>query len=304
MINMDLKDSIVYNTIDKEYDDFIDTYKNFIINKDISDLLYLIELNNSPMVKKCIEHIKNNKMLLVYNEDFLNSSIRFILKEDKVIINCTKFAKLKKQSGDGRKFVINSDHLYSLLIEGLATLYHDKVLSYNRDYLNDAASLYMEIIPRVFTKGGNFFANTDKVKKFHFLMLFFLFSKNKTIVANPEGYVARLTEIREDEIKYLKTLYDFDKVKNMDFEEFLNEVLKNEFKFMSEMNLNMVIYNASLVFGAENMSIIDNLTILAQVMCDCIIGNRPTLNASNSIFKNLVKSSMYNNILSVIADRT
>ena len=90
----------------------------------------------------------------------------------------------------------------------------------------------------------------------------------------------------------------------MDFEEFLNEILKNEFKFIQEMNLNMIIYNATLVFGAENISIIDNLTIMAQIMTDCIIGNRPTLNATNSIFKNLVKSTMYNNILSVLADRT
>ena len=300
---MDLKESIVYKTIDKEYNDFLDTYKSNIINKDINDLLYLLELNNSPMIKICIDHVKRNKLILVYNEDFLNSSIRFITKNDSVIINCTKFAKIKKQSADKKKYVINSDHLYALLIEGLATLYHDNVLSYNRDYLNDAASLYMEVIPRIFTKGGNFFSNTDKVKKFHFLMLFFLFSHNKTIVSNPEGYSTRITEIREDDVKYLKTLYDFEKIKNMDFEEFLNEVLKNEFKFIQEMNLNMIIYNATLVFGAENISILDNLSILSQIMCDCIIGNRPTLNASNSIYKNLVKSTMYNNILSVLADR-
>lgn len=301
---MDLKDSIIYKSIDKEYKDFIDTYKNNIINKDIGDLLYLLELNNSPMVKKCIDHIKNNKLILVYDENFLNSSIRFILHGDKVLINCTKFAKLKKQSGDKRKFVINSDHLYSLIIEGLTTLYHDKILVYNRDYLNDAANLYMEIIPRIFTKGGNFFSNTDKVKKFHFLMLLFLFSRNKTVVSNPEGYVTRITEIREEDVKYLKTLYDFEKIKDMNFEEFLNEVLKNEFKFIQEMNLNMIIYNSTLVFGAENISIIDNLTIMSQIMTDCIIGNRPSLNATNSIFKNLVKSTMYNNILSVLADRT
>lgn len=300
---MDLKNSIVYKTIEEEYKDFIDTYKDNIINKDINDLLYLLELNNSPMIKQCINHVKNNRLILVYNENFLNSSIRFINHKDNVLINCTKYAKLKKHSGDRRKFVINSDHLYSLLIEGLATLYHDKILAYNRDYLNDAANLYMEIIPRLFTKGGNFFSNTDKVKKFHFLMLYFLFTHNTTIVANPEGYVSRLTEIRQDDVKVLKTLYDFEKIKKMDFEEYLNEVLKNEFKFMQEMNLNMIIYNATLVFGAENISIVDNLSIMCQIMTDCIIGNRPTLNATNSIFKNLVKSTMYNNILSVIADR-
>lgn len=297
---MDIKTSIVKDTISKDIDLFL-SKKNNVINKNIGDLLYLLELNNSPMTKILIDSVKKNKLILIYDEELVNSSIRYFPNGSSVLINVSKFAKLKKLPGGEVKFVLSQDQLYALLIGGYVTLNHD-TLVYNRDYLNDVAMLYLELIPKIFTKGGDFFVTEEKISKFHFLMLFFYFSVNKTVVRNPEGYASRISEIRQEDLNFLKASYPLDKVQNMNFEQFHTTIIQEEFKFAKELNLQMLIYNATLIYGADNISLIDNMSVIGTIMVDCIIGNRPTLNASNSVFKNLVKSSMYNNILSVLGE--
>ena len=297
---MTIKESIVSNMINKDKELFL-SKKDKVINNNIGDLLYLLELNNSPLTKTLIKAVKGNKLVLIYDEELVNSAIRFYPEGSKVFINVSKFAKIKRESGGGVKFVVSQDQLYSLLIGGYVVLNHN-TLVYNRDYLNDVANLYIELIPKIFTKGGNFFASEEKISKFHFLMLFFYYSVNKTVVANPEGYARRLSEIRDEDLNYLKTVFDLEKIKNMNFDQFLTNVLKKEFKFAEELNLSMLLYNATLIYGADNISLIDNMSTIGTIIVDCIIGNRPTLNASNSVFKNLVKSSMYNNILSILGE--
>nr|DAX78949.1 MAG TPA: hypothetical protein [Caudoviricetes sp.] len=296
------KDSIVKNYIKDDINAFTDIMKANIINGHIADLLHLMELNDAPLTKRCLDAVKSKKLLLVYSEDLKNTSIRYYTDKNVVYINASKYGKQKRESAGIMKYVIPQDQLYSLLLGGYLLLEHD-TLAYNRDYLTDVANLYMELLPKIFTKGGNFFSDTDKVSKFHFILLFNLFSKNKTIISNPRGFCTRITEIKEEDVNYIHTLYNLEKIENYNFEELLTNVIQKEFKFTEKLNMSTLIYNATLVYGAENLTLIDRIEALGLIMIDCVIGNRPALNVTNSVYKNLVKSSMYNNILIVLGNK-
>lgn len=296
------KNSIVESYIKDDLKAFTDIMKANVINGDIADLLHLMELNDAPLTRRCLDAIKSKKLLLVYSEDLKNTSIRYYPDKDKVYINASKYGKQKRETAGVMKYVIPQDQLYSLLLGGYLLLEHDK-LTYNRDYLTDVSNLYLELIPKIFTKGGNFFSDTDKVSKFHFILLYNLFSNNKTIISNPRGFCTRITEIKEEDVNYIDTLYHLDKIANYNFEELLTNVIQKEFKFTEKLNMSTLIYNATLVYGAENLTLLDRIEAVGLIMIDCVIGNRPSLNVTNSVYKNLVKSSMYNNILIVLGNK-
>lgn len=297
-----MSNNILKTHLKEDLEKFESLMKTHVINDDIKDLLHLLELNNAPLSAKCLEHVKKNKLQLVYSDDLLNTSVRFHKVGEKVYINVSKFTKVKKESGNRMRYVIPMDQLYSLLLCGISVLYED-ILNYNREYLRDVCDIYMEIVPKIFTKGGNFFADTDKVARFHFLLIYFLFSHNKTVISNVEAFAKNQSEIKEDDVKMLAVTHDLEKIPSMDFDTFLEKVLKEEFKFLKDFNPAMVIYNASLIFGAENVTLLDTIHVTGTVIMDCVTGNRPSLNVGYSIFKNLVKSNMYNNMISILAQK-
>ena len=84
------------------------------------------------------------------------------------------------------------------------------------------------------------------------------------------------------------------------FEDLLENVLKEEFLFLTKFNISSILFNLSLLYGSANTYMIDTISTLGTIAVDYIQGNRPQLNVKYGALKGIIKSNYYNNIISII----
>ena len=163
--------------------------------------------------------------------------------------------------------------------------------------------IYLEVIPKVFVKGGQgYFDSVSAISKLHFLLAYFLLSKNNTTIRFIEEYAVKKSKIRSEDLDVLKEKYDLENLAREDytFNELLENILKEEFSFLNKFNTGAILYNMSLLYGASNTYMIDTMSTLATIAVDYIQGNRPQLNVKYGALKGIIKSNIYNNIISVL----
>ena len=197
---------------------------------------------------------------------------------------------------------MDSKELYSLLMGALVVYYND-ILVKNRDYVNDCITLYINMLPSIFVKGGKgHFASQYDAYKFHFLVIIYLLSNNKTAVTQIRDYAIKTSKVSREIADVLDEKYDLDNFDNYYFGDFLDNVLKQEFPFMTKFTLDSVLYNAALMYGPANVYFIDVISVMGTIIIDYTQGNKPHLNLKYAALKDLVKSNMYNNIHSTLGD--
>ena len=84
---------------------------------------------------------------------------------------------------------------------------------------------------------------------------------------------------------------------------FFEIILQKEFPFITKMNPTMIVHTLSIMYGASNTFLLDNIETIGALMTDNVIGNRLTLNAPYGALSGLFKSKMYNNIISILKDK-
>lgn len=271
------------------------------INKDIDNLLLLLESNRLPIVKELTKMVKNKTFRLIFDERLAHATVRWVKQGSTVFINVTPKAKLKK--GMDNEYIISTSNLYSFLI-GAAVVYFTDKLNYNREYLNDVANCYIELMAKVFMKGGKgYFKSNTEAATFHYIMLYYLFKNNKTVVSNIAGYAKKIAELPEDEFNILNKKYDLDKICDAGFDSVFNGVLVNEFSFMKKLNPTMLLHTMAVMYGPYNTYLLDNIETIGCLMVDNVMGNRLSLNAEHGAFQGVFKSHMYNNIIEVIKSK-
>ena len=272
-----------------------------VINTFIEKTLVLLELNRLPNIKLALDLVNTDKIRLVYDESIKFANARYVMEKNILYVNATPFCKRKDSIGEV-EYIMDSKELYSLLMGALVVYYND-ILVKNRDYVNDCITLYINMLPSIFVKGGKgHFASQYDAYKFHFLVIIYLLSNNKTAVTQIRDYAIKTSKVSREIADVLDEKYDLDNFDNYYFGDFLDNVLKQEFPFMTKFTLDSVLYNAALMYGPANVYFIDVISVMGTIIIDYTQGNKPHLNLKYAALKDLVKSNMYNNIHSTLGD--
>lgn len=296
----DLENSLVAIRNDKDINLLLESTNN--INNYMDSIIAILVMKHLPLMNDIDKVIKDDKIVLIYEDALKTAKVRFVRENNVAYINVTPFVKKKELAGGKIEYTATTNELYSLLMGAYVTLNHDKLVN-DREYISDMISIYLETIPKVFVKGGQgYFDSVSSVTKLHFLLTYFLLSKNKTTIRFPEEFAAKVSKIRPEDLDVLKEKYNLDNMTDDDvtFNELLENILKEEFSFLKKFNTGAVLYNMSLLYGASNTYMIDTMSTLATIAVDYIQGNRPQLNVKYGALKGIIKSNIYNNIISVL----
>lgn len=272
-----------------------------VINTFMEKSLVLLELNRLPNIKLALNLVEKDKIRLIYEESIKFANARYVMEKNILYVNATPFCKRKDGIGEV-EYIMDSKELYSLLMGALVVYYND-ILVKNRDYVNDCITLYINMLPSIFVKGGKgHFASQYDAYKFHFLAIVYLLSNNKTVVTQIKDYAIKISKVSREIADVLDEKYNLDNFKNYYFGDFLNDVLKEEFPFIDKFTLDSVLYNAALIYGPANVYFVDVISVMGTIIVDYTQGNKPHLNLKYAALKDLVKSNMYNNINSILSD--
>ena len=296
----DLENSIVAKRNDKDIMILLDSTNN--INEYLESNIAILIMKHLPLMSNIDASIKGNKIILIYEEELMNTKARYAKNNNVVFVNVTPFTKRKELSGGKLEYNINTNELYSLIIGAYVTLKHDELVK-DREYISDMLDIYLETMPKIFVRGGQgHFETLSAVSKLHFLLSYFLLSKNNTIINFKEEYSAKKAKIRPEDLDTLKEKYDLEEMSNEDytFEDLLEKVLKEEFLFLNKFNIGSILHNIILLYGSANSFMIDTISTLGTIAVDYIQGNRPQLNVKYGALKGIIKSNYYNNIISII----
>lgn len=295
-----LENSLIAKRNDKDINLLLESTNN--INNYMESLIAILVMKHLPLINNIDEAIKDEKIILIYEDDLKNAKVRFVEEKGVVYINVTPFTKKKELTGGKLEYNASTNELYSLLIGAYVTLNHN-TLTNDREYVSDMVDIYLEVIPKVFVKGGQgYFDSVSAISKLHFLLAYFLLSKNNTTIRFIEEYAVKKSKIRSEDLDVLKEKYDLENLAREDytFNELLENILKEEFSFLNKFNTGAILYNMSLLYGASNTYMIDTMSTLATIAVDYIQGNRPQLNVKYGALKGIIKSNIYNNIISVL----
>ena len=295
-----LENSLIAKRNDKDINLLLESTNN--INNYMDSLIAILVMKHLPLINNIDEAIKDEKIILIYEDELKNAKVRFVEEKGIVYINVTPFAKKKELTGGKLEYNASTNELYSLLIGAYVTLNHN-TLTNDREYVSDMVDIYLEVIPKVFVKGGQgYFDSVSAISKLHFLLAYFLLSKNNTTIRFIEEYAVKKSKIRSEDLDVLKEKYDLENLAREDytFNELLENILKEEFSFLNKFNTGAILYNMSLLYGASNTYMIDTMSTLATIAVDYIQGNRAQLNVKYGALKGIIKSNIYNNIISVL----
>lgn len=267
------------------------------INKNLEDVLYLLKLNKFPIIDKLLRLVEEKKIRLINNPELAHTTVRWVATDKgEVLVNVTPFVKQKR--GLEESYNIPSNELYSLIIGG-AVFYYSKELCKDRQFIKDCTEVYLELIAKIFMRSGQgYFKGGNETGMFHYIMLKYFLSKNKTGIYDVDSYAERQSNIDPTDYNVLKDKYSEEDY--IDFETLLTNILQNEFPFMKKMNSYALLYTTTQMFGESNAYMIDNIETIGALMTDHVIGNRASLYGRYSSLKGVFKSPMYNNILNVI----
>lgn len=266
------------------------------INDGIADVLHLLRLNKLPIIDKLAKLVESKKIKLIVDERLKHANVRWVYDNGVVLVNVTPSAKQKR--GLEASWSIPSNELYSYILGGAVFLYSEK-LNRDRTYLKDISMIYMEIMGKIFNKAtSGYFKGNNELSMFHYIMLRHLFANNKTAIMNPESFCANLANIDSTDLSVLKKKYDDKEYTNL--EDVIDNILKEEFSFMEKLNPTGLIHTMSIMVGATNGYMLENIDTIGALMCDNVMGNRLSLYAKHPSLKGLFKSTMYNNVIEVL----
>ena len=274
-----------------------------IINGNVVDVIPLLEVSRLPLSKNILNLYKKNTLNLIVDKELKYSSLRFENKDGKSYINATPFAKVKATTY-GDEYKIDLNNFYALLLGGLTKLHFNNVLSYSRDCMVDCIDVYLELIGKV-VLAGNHLSSSNQRNKLDFLLCYFVLSNNNIkAISNNMGYSKKISDILERDLDIL--LVKYPKIQNnekLESEEFW-KILQNEFVFLKDISYDTFIMKLVYSYGPANVDVFEDLSTIATLIVDFVQGNRATLNiAKNNFLKDVIKSKMYNNIVTLLIQK-
>ena len=176
----DLENSLVAIRNDKDINLLLESTNN--INNYMDSIIAILVMKHLPLMNDIDKVIKDDKIVLIYEDALKTAKVRFVRENNVAYINVTPFVKKKELAGGKIEYTATTNELYSLLMGAYVTLNHDKLVN-DREYISDMISIYLETIPKVFVKGGQgYFDSVSSVTKLHFLLTYFLLSKNNLFI--------------------------------------------------------------------------------------------------------------------------
>ena len=148
-----LENSLIAKRNDKDINLLLESTNN--INNYMDSLIAILVMKHLPLINNIDEAIKDEKIILIYEDELKNAKVRFVEEKGIVYINVTPFAKKKELTGGKLEYNASTNELYSLLIGAYVTLNHN-TLTNDREYVSDMVDIYLEVIPKVFVKGVTF----------------------------------------------------------------------------------------------------------------------------------------------------
>nr|DAS07509.1 MAG TPA: hypothetical protein [Caudoviricetes sp.] len=274
-----------------------------ICNDSLGNLPILIKESRYPLGDKVIKYMEDKKIILLYNERKNEySDIRFIVRKDKVYVNISNDTKIREEI-DKDIFHIQIDIAYAYLIGALTKLKFLEFLSFDRDILADCTNVYTEFMRRSIIRQNHISSDTSRNKMDFILIFYIMCNTPRKIVTNILNYAQKMSNITEEDFKMLQIKYNnFNKVDMT-----LNEmwyILQKEYIFLREVDEDNLKYQVIFNYGAANIDLISDLSIIACIIVDFCIHNKATLNVTkNNYIKDSIKSTMYNNILTKLREK-
>lgn len=282
--------------------------KKFIANKNVINNVLekeiaLLNVSKLPLSKKLLELLKNKKLVLIADKEIKHNGIRFLLNNGKVFINVTESTKFKN-TATSIEYTIPSDIFYAYLLEGAVLLYFDSLLSSSRDVANDCVTVYLDLIRRVLLK-RNHLSSENARNKLDFIMCYYILSNNNLkAISNITGYSKKISDILDREFEMMCVKYVEFKNGDKLSKEKMWKILQNEFIFLKDIKLESFIYDIMYHYGAYNKDLLDDIKVTATIIADFAQGNKAKLNVmKNNFIKDSIKSSMVNNMISLLSER-
>lgn len=285
-----------------------DNEKKFIQNKNIINNMLekeiaLLNVSKLPLSKKLLDLLKNKKIILIADKEIKYNGIRFLVDKGKVYVNVTESTKFKN-SASGIEYAIPSDDFYAYLLGAVTALNFTDILSSSRDVTEDCITVYLDLMRRVILKKSHL-ASENARNKLDFIICYYILTNNNIkSISNYTGYSRKKSDILERDFDMMCVKYPEFKDGTQLTEERMWKILQNEFIFLKDVKLESFKYDLIYHYGATNSDILEDLSVTATIIVDFAQGNKAKLNVmKNNFIKSSIKSSMTNNIISLLSEK-
>lgn len=291
----DLKNTTVYKDFTHEDIDMLEQSVTNI-NAGVEDLLYLLKLNKLPLAEKLVKLVESKKIRLVFDEELSHATVKWVVHKGMVFVNATPHTKRKR--GLDEAYNIPSNELYSLIAGAAVFLYSEK-FNRDRNYIKDCLNGYMEMMGKAITRcTSGHFSGTSETTRFYYLIGKYLLKHNNTAITNIDAFASNISGVDERDVMALNHKYE-----DSDFEDinkFISNVLVEEFSWMEKLKPAALLQTLSVMYGACNTYMLENMDCIGAIIADHIVGARPNLFSRYSNLKSIFKSTAYNNILEIL----
>ena len=285
-----------------------DNERKFIQNKNVINNMLekeiaLLNVSKLPLSKKLLDLLKNKKIILIADKEIKYNGIRFLVDKGKVYVNVTESTKFKN-SASGIEYTIPSDEFYAYLLGAVTALNFTDILSASRDVTEDCITVYLDLMRRVILKKSHL-ASENARNKLDFIICYYILTNNNIkSISNYTGYSRKKSDILERDFDMMCVKYPEFKDGSQLTEERMWKILQNEFIFLKDVKLESFKYDLIYHYGATNSDILDDLSVTATIIVDFAQGNKAKLNVmKNNFIKSSIKSSMTNNIISLLSEK-
>lgn len=250
----------------------ISTYDDIKITKENLDIEYEIfkNMRNVPMLHDIIKLFEMGKIRFVRTNTPNNTLTYIPYKEGAnsyVIVNVTSYI----DKIDGDKYTIESRNIYGLLLVATGIL-----ISFDtNNYIGYAVvkealvSVYTEMFIKVLNRVSNIATTDDNSLFVKYIITYWALARNGLCDAkNITGYSMKISKCGDlNKITSFNMKYDFDKMNQLDIQQFIDDVLKVEFPFASsKITLPYLIQSYTSIYGSSCTLGLDYLPYISGVI--------------------------------------